>query len=56
VGSVRNGVPCRHHIKSLNAGDLRENAEVENIVPAIMPAKRGHDAFFRSGMKLRFQA
>lgn len=49
-------VPCRHHIKRLSAGDLRGNAEMENIVPAIMPTKRGHDAFLRSGMKLRFQA
>lgn len=39
------GVPCRHHIKSLSAGDLRGNAEVENIVPAIMPAKDNHEAF-----------
>lgn len=45
VGKSGDGVPCRHHIRRLSAGDLRGNAEVENIVPAIMPAKDNHEAF-----------
>lgn len=45
VEELKCGVPCRHHIKRLSAGDLIGNAEVENIVPAIMPAKDNHEAF-----------
>ena len=49
------GVPCRHLANDVSAGDLMGIAEVKNIMPAVMPAKSGHDAFLRSGRKLRFQ-
>lgn len=46
---VKNGqsVPCRHHKTDVTTGEIREFIEVKNFMPAFMPTKANHDAFFR---------
>lgn len=39
-------VPCRHHKMDVTTGEIRGFAEVKNFMPAFMPTKANHDAFF----------
>lgn len=48
-------VPCRHHIIDVTTGEIRGFVEVKNFMPAFMPTKENHDAFFKGERKLRFQ-
>lgn len=44
-GELKSGVPCRHLMSDVSAGELGGNAEVKKIMPAVMPAKDNHEAF-----------
>lgn len=44
-----NGVPCRHLMDSISAGDLWGISDVKKIVPVVMPANGVHDAFSTGG-------
>lgn len=45
ISDENSGVPCRHHIHQISAGELRGFFNVKKIVPANVPAKYFQEAF-----------